>query len=190
MALAHLALDDLLRELCEQVSGVFEADCASILLAEAEDDPLTVVAAVGTHCEDVLGRVGGAGRGLRRAGWRSPARPRWCAAPGARDGGPVRRELESLMGAPLVADGRVQGVLEVGSTNELKFTAGDLDLLQLVADRAARAIEHAQLYARELGRGRDPAAKPAPVEAPPRRRASSWRPATCPAARWAATGTT
>ena len=55
------------------------------------------------------------------------------------------------MGAPLVADGRVQGVLEVGSTNELKFTAGDLDLLQLVADRAARAIEHAQRYARELG---------------------------------------
>ena len=66
VALAHLALDDLLRELCEQVGGVFEADCASILLAEAEDDPLTVVAAVGEHCRGRAGRVGGAGRGLRR----------------------------------------------------------------------------------------------------------------------------
>ena len=77
--------------------------------------------------------------------------PSVVRGPGARDGGPVRRELESLMGAPLVADGRVQGVLEVGSLSELKFTTGDLDLLQLVADRAARAIEHAQRYARELG---------------------------------------
>ena len=76
--------------------------------------------------------------------------PQVVRGPAAIEGGPVRREVESLMGAPLVADGHVQGVLEVGSTDELKFTTGDLDLLQLVADRAARAIEHAQRYAREL----------------------------------------
>ncbi len=149
VALAHLALDDLLRELCEQVSGVFEADCAAILLAEAEGDPLVVTAAVGVDAAEVLGQSVAQGEGFagRMAVTRAPSVVR---GPGARDGGPIRRDLESLMGAPLVADGRVQGVLEVGSVSELKFTAGDLDLLQLVADRAARAIEHAQRYAREL----------------------------------------
>ena len=149
VALTHLALDDLLRELCEQVNGVFAADCASILLAAAEDDPLTVVAAVGLYADEVLGASVAQGEGFagRMAVTRTPSVVRDA---GARDGGPVRRELESLMGAPLVVDGRVQGVLEVGSKSELKFTEADVDLLQLVADRAARAIEHAQLYAREL----------------------------------------
>jgi len=149
VALAHLALDDLLRELCEQVSGVFAADCASILLTEGHSNHLKVVAAVGPDAADVLGATVAHGEGFagRIAVTRAPAVVRGA---GARDGGPVRRELEALMGAPLVADAHVQGVLEVGSRNEMSFTAGDLDLLQLVADRAARAIEHAQLYAREL----------------------------------------
>ena len=84
------------------------------------------------------------------------------------------------MGAPLVADGHVQGVLEVGSTDELKFTTADLDLLQLVADRAARAIEHAQRYARELTRGRDAAAEPPAGAAAAASPASAWRRATYP----------
>ncbi|MEK6229202.1 MAG: SpoIIE family protein phosphatase [Actinomycetota bacterium] len=149
VALAHLALDDLLRELCEQVSGVFSADCASILLAEPHSNHLKVAAAVGPDAAEMMGVSMAQGEGFagRMAVTRAPAVVRGA---GARDGGPVRRELEALMGAPLVADGHVQGVLEVGSRNELSFTTGDLDLLQLVADRAARAIEHAQLYAREL----------------------------------------
>ncbi|HZI90568.1 MAG TPA: SpoIIE family protein phosphatase [Thermoleophilaceae bacterium] len=149
VALAHLALDDLLRELCEQVSGVFSADSASILLAEPHSNQLKVVAAVGPDAAEMMGVSMAQGEGFagRMAVTRAPAVVRGA---GARDGGPVRRDLEALMGAPLVADGRVQGVLEVGSRNELSFTTGDLDLLQLVADRAARAIEHAQLYAREL----------------------------------------
>ena len=39
VALAHLALDELLEKLCEQVSGVFEADCAAIMLASSEGEP-------------------------------------------------------------------------------------------------------------------------------------------------------
>ncbi len=149
VALAHLALDELLEKLCEQVSGVFEADCAAILLASSEGGPLRVAAATGLQAEELAGKAVAHGEGFagRMTASRAPQVVRGAAA---RKGGPVSRDVEALMGAPLVADGHVQGVLEVGSRNELKFTAGDLDLLQLAADRAARAIEHAQRYAREL----------------------------------------
>ena len=61
VALAHLALDDLLIELCEQVSGVFEADCSAILLADSDGEPLRVVAASGLQAERADGHRSGAG---------------------------------------------------------------------------------------------------------------------------------
>lgn len=148
VALSHLKLDALLPELCEQVAGVFDADAASILLSESTDSALEVAAAVGIDSTSVLGVSVAHGEGFagRIAVTRTPAVAR---AAGAREGLPVRRELEALMGAALVVDGHVRGVLEVGSVRERDFTAADLDLLQLVADRAARAIDHARLYARE-----------------------------------------
>src|SRR5213596_3453269 len=43
------------------------------------------------------------------------------------------------------------GVIQVASMSERRFTREAESLLQLVADRAALAVEHARLYARELG---------------------------------------
>jgi serine phosphatase RsbU (regulator of sigma subunit) len=48
--------------------------------------------------------------------------------------------IQSLMGVPMVAGGKVIGVLHVGSLTHRKFTAGDLELLQLAADRAAATV--------------------------------------------------
>jgi serine phosphatase RsbU (regulator of sigma subunit) len=45
------------------------------------------------------------------------------------------------MGVPMVAGGKVIGVLHVGSLTPRKFTAGDVELLQLTADRAAAAVQ-------------------------------------------------
>jgi phosphoserine phosphatase RsbU/P len=45
--------------------------------------------------------------------------------------------IQSLMGAPLLASGRVLGVLYVGRLSPRAFTSDDLNLLQLTADRAA-----------------------------------------------------
>jgi serine phosphatase RsbU (regulator of sigma subunit)/anti-sigma regulatory factor (Ser/Thr protein kinase) len=57
----------------------------------------------------------------------------------------------SMLGVPLVAEGRVSGVIQAAAISERRFAREDESLLQLVADRAALAIEHAKLYARELG---------------------------------------
>ena len=46
------------------------------------------------------------------------------------------------------------GVLHVGTLTPRDFTADDRDLLQLAADRAAVAIQHAELYERERSRAR------------------------------------
>src|SRR5207248_2493211 len=66
---------------------------------------------------------------------------------------PALRELglAALMGAPLMTDGRVIGVMHVGSFSEREFTDEEKRLLGLVADRAALAIDHARLYEHEHG---------------------------------------
>ena len=61
---------------------------------------------------------------------------------------PILREkgIRSLLGVPLLVEDRVIGVLHVGTPHPRSFTPDDRDLLQLAADRAALAIEHAELY--------------------------------------------
>jgi anti-sigma regulatory factor (Ser/Thr protein kinase) len=61
---------------------------------------------------------------------------------------PLLREkgIKSLLGVPLLVHGDVIGVLHVGSLRQRDFAPHELELLQLAADRAAIAIEHAQLF--------------------------------------------
>ena len=49
--------------------------------------------------------------------------------------------IQSVMGVPLVAGGRVIGVLHVGSLDRREFTSQDTELLQMAADRAAVAMQ-------------------------------------------------
>jgi len=58
--------------------------------------------------------------------------------------------IRSVMGVPLLVEGRVSGVINVGSLEPRTFSTEDENMLQLVADRAALAIEHSRLYEREL----------------------------------------
>jgi serine phosphatase RsbU (regulator of sigma subunit) len=48
--------------------------------------------------------------------------------------------IQSMVGVPMVAGGRVIGVLHVGSLTPRRFTGDDVELLQLAADRAAAAV--------------------------------------------------
>jgi serine phosphatase RsbU (regulator of sigma subunit)/anti-sigma regulatory factor (Ser/Thr protein kinase) len=61
---------------------------------------------------------------------------------------PILREkgIRSLLGVPLLVEGRVIGVLHVGSLTPRAFTAEETELLRLAGDRAALAIEQARLY--------------------------------------------
>ncbi len=57
--------------------------------------------------------------------------------------------IKSMLGVPLVVEGEVLGVLHVGSLVPRVFHEEEIELLQLVGDRAALAIEHARLFEAE-----------------------------------------
>ena len=60
-----------------------------------------------------------------------------------------RKGIASLVGVPLVVDGRPIGVLHVGTLKRRDFTREDVDLLQLAADRVAIALSHARAFEAE-----------------------------------------
>jgi signal transduction histidine kinase len=51
-----------------------------------------------------------------------------------------------MLGVPLIVDGGALGVIHVGTLVHRRFTAEDVELLRLVADRLALAIERARLH--------------------------------------------
>jgi sigma-B regulation protein RsbU (phosphoserine phosphatase) len=53
----------------------------------------------------------------------------------------MAKGIRTMMGVPMVASGRVIGVMHVGSLTPREFTTEDTDLLQLAADRAAVAVQ-------------------------------------------------
>jgi PAS domain S-box-containing protein len=148
VALEHLALDDLLRELARHIRDILAVDSATIFLLE--DDYLSVGASVGLGLEGDLqipvgetfaGRVAATGK------------PDVAHDMGAALADPLLegKGVTALLGVPLLVEGRVNGVIQVASVAGRRFAREDESLLQLVADRAALAVEHARLYARELG---------------------------------------
>src|SRR4051794_17197230 len=150
--LEHLALDDLLRELTAQLADILDTDLAAILLLDEGEEQLTVGGGYGFGMnpdEPVQVPLEGtlAGRIVsERQLAKLQAGERYALAP-LLDGKPV----SALLGVPLIVEGRVSGVIEVGTLRERDFSPEDESLLGLIADRAALAIEHARLYQRELG---------------------------------------
>jgi len=141
-ALTHLALDDLLPELLDRIGEILGADAVSVLLTEPDGDGLVQRASRGGAGEDAA-RVP-PGRGGSLAG-RVAQERRPIVIEDADDEG----ELRSLIGVPLIAEGEVRGVVQVGSRAPRSFDDNDAALLSLVADRAALAIANASLYERE-----------------------------------------
>ena len=150
-ALAHLEADDLLRELLERIAVVLEVDTVAVLLLDEEADELVARAARGLEEEVERGvriPVGGGFAG-RVAAERRPVVI--DDVDHAHVLNPLLRErgVKSLLGVPLIVEGRVIGVLHVGSLTPRDFTVEESALLQLVADRAALALDHARLYEAE-----------------------------------------
>jgi signal transduction histidine kinase len=150
-ALAHLDLDELLAELLTRIRDVFEADTSAVLLLDEARDELVARAAVGLEEEVEQGvriPVGGGFAG-RVAAERRPVVLDDLARADVLN--PILREkgIKSMLGVPLVFADRVLGVLHVGTLTPRKFTPEDVDLLEVVANTASIAIEHARLYAAE-----------------------------------------
>jgi signal transduction histidine kinase/CheY-like chemotaxis protein len=70
---------------------------------------------------------------------------------------PFLREhgVKSLLGVPLLVEGRVLGVIHVGRFERRPFTDDDTRLLQLVAFRVALAIDNARLFEEERAARRE-----------------------------------
>src|SRR4051812_15600875 len=147
-ALACLSIAARRDELEIRRRDVFHPEPAAILLLESDGKMLRARAAKGIEEEVEQGvriPVGGGFAG------RVAAERRPIFIPSVDHSNvlnPILREkgIRSLLGVPLLVEGRVIGVLHVGSLTPREFTDSDRDLLQLAADRAALAIDHAQLY--------------------------------------------
>ena len=145
-ALAYLGEDELLQELLNRVAEIMHVDTVAILLLEG--DQLHARAAKGIEEEVEQGLRLPLGRGF--AG-RIAAERRPIFIPDVDHGdilNPLLREkgIRSLLGVPLLVEGRAIGVLHVGSLTPRVFSPDESELLQTAADRAALAIEQARLY--------------------------------------------
>ena len=150
-ALAHLALGELLRVLLDRITEILHADTAAILLLDDDGRVLRARAAKGIE-EEVEQNVRipvGKGFAGRIAAQRKPIAV--ADVDHADILNPILRQkgIRSLLGVPLLVEGRVIGVLHAGTLTPRDFTDADADLLQVAADRAALAINHAVLYERE-----------------------------------------
>ena len=148
VALSHLKLDDLLQELLDRVVEMLEVDFAAIVLAE-ENETMRVGATHGLAAdlgelrlrpgEGFVGRVAAERRPIVLEHVRESD-----VIPPLRGSG-----MQSLLGVPLIVEGRVTGVMPLGSYTRRAFTPEEVRVTQLAADRMAVAIEHARLYERE-----------------------------------------
>jgi PAS domain S-box-containing protein len=144
-ALAQLGLDDLLRELLSRVRGLLRADTATVLLATHDGTGLVVRASDGTQLENSVVIPFGRGIAGRIAAERAPMAVDDVTTAEV-FGDSILQNLRSLLGTPLLVDGRAIGVLHVGTVTPRTFTADETHLLQLVADRTAMAIDRARLF--------------------------------------------
>ena len=145
-ALATLSLDELLQELLERIRTGVQADAAAIMLLTPDGNALTVRAVVGRGAsltaereipigEGPAGRIAATGEAVIIPDVRAEA----VVSPF------VQEHMRSMMGAPLLVEGRAIGVVEVGTEKLRAFTDEHLEFLRLVGDRAASAIDRAQL---------------------------------------------
>jgi GAF domain-containing protein/anti-sigma regulatory factor (Ser/Thr protein kinase) len=150
-ALAHLSEHDLLTELLRRITEILHTDTAAFLLLDEDAGELVARAARGIEEEVEQGVRIPVGKGF--AGRVAATREAVFVedVDQADIFNPILREkgIRSLLGVPLLIEGRILGVLHVGTLTPRLFTPADRDLLQFAADRAAVAIQHAQLFERE-----------------------------------------
>jgi anti-sigma regulatory factor (Ser/Thr protein kinase)/putative methionine-R-sulfoxide reductase with GAF domain len=148
-ALAHLSVEDLLAELLDRVQELLKVDTVAVLLLDASSQQLVATAAKGIEAEVRQGVRIPLGQGFagRVATEKEPVILPQVDHTTVLN--PILWEhgIRSLLGVPLLASGRVTGVLHVGTLGTRLFTDDDVQLLQIVADRVASAIQVRQAEA-------------------------------------------
>jgi putative methionine-R-sulfoxide reductase with GAF domain len=142
-ALAHLDVESLLDELFRRLTELLEVDTAAVLLLDQDTNELVATATRGIEAEVRQGVRIPVGKGFAGT---IVARVEPVVIEHVDETNVVNpillaRGIRSLLGVPLVASGRVIGVLHVGTLTTRAFDDADTRLLQLVADRVALAID-------------------------------------------------
>ncbi|HEY2536355.1 MAG TPA: SpoIIE family protein phosphatase [Solirubrobacteraceae bacterium] len=146
-ALGYMSLEDMLSELLERIRSSLEVDTAAVLLLDEDRGVLVARAARGLEEEVRQGVQVPLARGFagRVA---AEARPIVIADLDHADVvNPILRQrgIRSMLGVPIHVEGRVIGVLHIGTLVRRDFDEDDVTLLQLAADRAALAIDIASI---------------------------------------------
>jgi phosphoserine phosphatase RsbU/P len=142
-ALSRLDDHELLDELLDRTREALQADTAAVLLLDFSSGQLIATAAAGLEEEVRQGVRIPVGRGFagRIAAEHRPVILDHVDHSTVLNPILLAKGIKSMLGVPMVAGGRVIGVLHVGSLTPRQFTSDDTALLQLAADRAATAVQ-------------------------------------------------
>ena len=159
-SLTRLDLDDLLLELLERIRQVLEADTAAVLLLDERTGELEARAACGIEEEVRQGvRIPlGTGFAGRVATTKGPILLERVDATTVANPILWEKGIRVMLGVPMLAGDDVVGVLHVGRLAERPFVQHDVELLQVVAERAAGAVRVRQLAAERSAATRSNAA--------------------------------
>jgi phosphoserine phosphatase RsbU/P len=142
--LSGMDASELLSELLERARKAVGADTGAVLLIDHSSGELVETVASGLEAE-TGDRVRMPLDARRFAGRvtdeRGPVIIDQVDETTVRNPALLRAKIRSVVGVPLLADGTVLGLLQVGSLGERAFTRDDVALLQLAADRAAVAVQ-------------------------------------------------
>ena len=143
-------LEATLELITRRTAGVMGMDSCSIYLLDADGERLVLKATTGL----AAGAVGQAqlrlGEGL--TGWAAQEGTAVAVADAERDPRykflPETEEtrFQSLLAVPLINQGRVIGAMNVQTRTHHEFPSDEVELLSLIADLAAGALEKAMLY--------------------------------------------
>jgi sigma-B regulation protein RsbU (phosphoserine phosphatase) len=143
IALAHLGLEELLAELLDRVRDLLQVDTAVVLLLDQATNELVATAGCGLEEEVRQGfrlpvGIGFAGR---VAAERRAVRIEHVDDTNVVNPILLQKGVRSVLGVPMLVSGELIGVMHVGTLTPRWFFDDDVELLQLVADRIALAIQ-------------------------------------------------
>jgi serine phosphatase RsbU (regulator of sigma subunit)/anti-sigma regulatory factor (Ser/Thr protein kinase) len=146
-AFAYMSLEGMLSELLQRIRGALGVDTAAVLLLDEDRGVLVARAARGLEEEVRQGVQVPLARGFagRVAAQRRPIVIEDLDHADVVN--PILRQkgIRSMLGVPVQVNGRLIGVMHIGTLRTHSFGEDDVALLQLAADRAALAIDRARI---------------------------------------------
>ena len=148
-ALRNLDIEEFLRELLDRVRQILKADTAAVLRMDSASESLIATAAQGIEQEVRQGVRVPVGKGFAGSVAAQQAPVVLDRVDSTTVANPILWEkgIQVMLGVPLMAGNRLLGVLHVGRLVRTPFTEQDVQLLQVVGERVAGALQDLTLTA-------------------------------------------